>query len=68
MKKKTARQASTLILSGALLVQAGVPMNALAEPPTMTIDGTKADWTSVSPLAASLATGWEGFDIGDLYI
>ncbi|WP_215146135.1 alpha-amylase family glycosyl hydrolase [Exiguobacterium qingdaonense] len=68
MKKKTARQASTLLLSGALLVQAGVPMNALAEPTSMTIDGARTDWASVSPLATSPATGWEGFDIGDLYI
>ncbi|WP_251127796.1 hypothetical protein [Exiguobacterium sp. s154] len=57
MKKTTARQASTLILSGALLIQAGVPMNALAEPTTMTIDGSKTDWTSTPALATSPATG-----------
>jgi len=68
MKKTTARQASTLILSGALLIQAGVPMNALAEPTTMTIDGSKTDWTSIPALATSPATGWQGFDVGDLYI
>ena len=68
MKKTTARQASTLILSGALLIQTGVPMNALAEPTTMTIDGSKTDWSSIPALATSPDTGWQGFDVGDLYI
>lgn len=68
MKKKAARQTTTLLLSSVLLIQAGVPMNALAEPATISIDGLKTDWTNTPALATSPQAGWQGFDLGDVYL
>ncbi|STO06719.1 alpha-amylase family glycosyl hydrolase [Exiguobacterium aurantiacum] len=68
MKNKTARRTSTLLLSSVLLIQTGVPVNVLAEPTAVSIDGIKSDWANVPALATSPTTGWQGFDLGDLYM
>jgi len=68
MKNKTARRTSTLLLSSVLLIQTGVPVNVLAEPTAINIDGVKSDWTNVPALATSPTAGWQGFDLGDLYM
>jgi len=61
MKNKTARRTSTLLLSSVLLIQTGVPVNVLAEPTAINIDGVKSDWTNVPALATSPTAGWQGF-------
>ncbi|MCC5893640.1 alpha-amylase family glycosyl hydrolase [Exiguobacterium sp.] len=68
MKNKTARRTSTLLLSSVLLIQTGVPVNVLAEPTAVSIDGIKSDWANVPALATSPTAGWQGFDLGDLYM
>ncbi|OGX79232.1 alpha-amylase [Exiguobacterium sp. SH31] len=67
-KNNTARRTTTLLLSSVLLIQAGVPVNVLAEPTTVAVDGNKTDWTDVSALASSADVGWQGFDLGNLYL
>ena len=57
MKNKTARRTSTLLLSSVLLIQTGVPVNVLAEPTAINIDGVKSDWTNVPALATSPTAG-----------
>ena len=68
MKKKTARKSTTFLLSSVLLIQAGVPMNVLAEPAQVVVDGANTDWKNVPALATSDTAGWQGFDLGNLYL
>lgn len=68
MKKKTVPYATTLLLSSVLLIQTGAPVNVLAEPTVIVVDGLKNDWSTVPSVATSPSSGWQGFDLGDLYL
>lgn len=66
--KRTYRTTSAIMLSSVLMMSSMTPaINVLAEP-GITIDGQKTDWTGVSPLSTSPTAGWQGYDIGNLFI